>query len=189
MRILVTAASRHDSTRQVAEAIAETLANAGIDVVLRRPEEVGHLTGYDGVVLGSAIYGGHWLKPAKDLVERTSTQLRRLPVWLFSTGPVGDPLKPADIPADVAPLLEQSGARAHRLFGGRLDRQALGLAEKAIVQMTGVADGDRREWGEIDAWATRIAVTLVAAVPANPAPPYVQSRRAEVARLQQAPGA
>ena len=72
MRILVTAASRHDATTEVAHAIAAALKRADIDVDVRRPEEVGHLAAYDGVVLGSAIYAGHWLKPAKDLVARTS---------------------------------------------------------------------------------------------------------------------
>lgn len=162
MRILVTAASRHQATKEVAKAIADKLERAGIEVVMRRPEEVGHLAGYDGVVLGSAVYAGHWLRPAKELVERTSSRMRTIPVWLFSTGPVGHPLKPAELPADVGAMLEQSGARAHRLFGGRLDRRQLGFAEKAMVQMVGAADGDHRPWGEIEAWAEEIASTLKA---------------------------
>ena len=160
MRILVTAASRHDATAEVAQAIAKTLERAGIEVEVRRPEEVGHLAAFDGVVLGSAIYAGLWLKPAKDLVERTSSRMRDLPVWLFSTGPIGDPLKPEGLPVDVAPMLEQSGAREHRLFGGRLDKRELGFGEKAIVRMVGAAEGDYRPWDEIDAWAEEIAATL-----------------------------
>jgi len=169
MRILVTAASRHDATAEVAQAIAKTIERAGIEVEVRRPEEVGHLAAFDGVVLGSAIYAGHWLKPAKDLVERTSSRMRDLPVWLFSTGPVGDPLKPEGPPVDVATMLEQSGAREHRLFGGRLDKRELGLGEKAIVRMVGAAEGDYRPWDEIEAWAEEIAATLTgAALPAEP---------------------
>jgi menaquinone-dependent protoporphyrinogen oxidase len=160
MRVLVTAASRHDATAEVAQAIAKTLERAGIEVEVRRPEEVGPLAAFDGVVLGSAIYAGHWLKPAKDLIERTSSRMRELPVWLFSTGPIGDPLKPEGLPVDVAPMLKQSGAREHRLFGGRLDKQELGLGEKAIVRMVGAAEGDYRPWDEIEAWAEEIAATL-----------------------------
>jgi menaquinone-dependent protoporphyrinogen oxidase len=160
MRILVTAASRHDATAEVAQAIAKTLERPGIEVEVRRPEEVGHLAAFDGVVLGSAIYAGHWLKPAKDLVERTSSRMRDLPIWLFSTGPIGDPLKPEGLPVDVAPMLQQSGAREHRLFGGRLDKQELGFGEKAIVRMVGAAEGDYRPWDEIEAWAKEIAATL-----------------------------
>jgi menaquinone-dependent protoporphyrinogen oxidase len=138
MRVLVTAASRHNATTEVAQAIADTLERAGIKVEVRRPEEIGHLAGYDAVVLGSAVYAGHWLKPAKDLIERTSSRLRILPVWLFSTGPIGEPLKPDSLPADVGSMLEQSGAREHRLFGGRVDRS----------------------WDEIQAWADQIAATI-----------------------------
>jgi len=55
------------------------------------------------------IYAGRWLKSAKDLVERTSSRMHGIPVWLFSTGPIGDPLRPEGLPADVASMLEQSG--------------------------------------------------------------------------------
>ena len=162
MRILVSAASRHNGTADVAHAIAMALERADIEVDERRPEDVGHLNAYDGVVLGSAIYAGRWLKPAKDLVERTSSRMRGLPVWLFSTGPIGVPLKPEGLPVDVAPMLEQSGAREHRIFGGRLDKRELGFGEKALVRMVGAADGDYRPWDAIDAWANEIATTLKA---------------------------
>ena len=58
-KILVTVASRHDATTEVAHAIATTLTRAGVHVDERKPEEVGHLATYNGVVLGSAIYAGH----------------------------------------------------------------------------------------------------------------------------------
>ena len=51
MTILVTAASRHNATNGVAQALANTLTRAGLDVVVRRPEEVGHLANYEAVVL------------------------------------------------------------------------------------------------------------------------------------------
>ena len=160
MRILVAAASRHEATAEVAHAIAAVLRRANIDVDERRPVEVADLAAYDGVVLGSAIYAGHWLKPAKDLVERTSTRMRALPVWLFSTGPLGVPPKPEGLPVEVASILVQSGAREHRVFGGRLDKRELGFGEKALVRLVGAAEGDYRPWHEIEAWAGDIASTL-----------------------------
>jgi menaquinone-dependent protoporphyrinogen oxidase len=59
-------------------------------------------------------------------------------------------------------MLEQSGAREHRIFGGRLDKRELGFGEKALVRMVGAADGDYRPWDEIEAWAAEIATTLKA---------------------------
>lgn len=167
MRILVTAASRHQATVEVAKAIAETLERAGIETDVRRPEEVGHLTGYDGVVLGSAIYAGRWLQAAQDLIARTSGRMRTMPVWLFSTGPIGDPLKPDTPPSDVEPMIALSQARQHRLFGGRLDRRELGFAEKAIVGLVRAPDGDYRPWAEIEAWAEEIAESIKAGTPAT----------------------
>jgi menaquinone-dependent protoporphyrinogen oxidase len=180
VRILVTAASRHEATTEVARAIAGVLKRATIDVDQRRPEEVGDLAAYDGVVLGSAIYAGHWLKPAKDLVERTSTRMRALPVWLFSTGPLGLPPRPEGMSVDVAPMMEQSGAREHRVFGGRLDKRELGFGEKALVRMVGAADGDFRAWDEIDAWASEIASTLTAST--QDASPQTPTNRGQTHR-------
>lgn len=58
MKTLVTAASRHGSTDEIAEALAGTLRNNGIDVDLIDPTAVHEITDYDTIVLGSAIYLG-----------------------------------------------------------------------------------------------------------------------------------
>ena len=55
------------------------------------PGDVASLDGYDAVIIGSAVYMGHWLDPAKDLVSRFGDALAGRLVWLFSSGPVGDP--------------------------------------------------------------------------------------------------
>ena len=70
MKVLVSAASRHGATTEVAQSIGDVLLAAGIDVELRQPEDVTTVEPYDAVVVGSAIYAGHWLEPAKKLLER-----------------------------------------------------------------------------------------------------------------------
>ena len=55
MHVLVTVASRHGSTREIADAIAQELRMPGIDADVRHVEEVPDLNSYDAVVLGSAI--------------------------------------------------------------------------------------------------------------------------------------
>jgi menaquinone-dependent protoporphyrinogen oxidase len=64
-RVLVTAASKHGATAEIAEAIAEVLAGNGLDPAVVPPDEVDDVAAYDAVVLGSAVYAGHWLKPAR----------------------------------------------------------------------------------------------------------------------------
>lgn len=163
MRVLVTAASKHGATSDIANAIAEELTAAGIEATVASPESVGSVEGYGGVVVGSGVYAGHWLKPAKQFVDRHATALASRPVWLFSSGPLGEPLKPDEDPVDAAPIVTRLGARSHHVFGGRLDRTQLSLGERAIVALVRASDGDYRPWDEIRAWSAGIAHDLVTA--------------------------
>lgn len=160
MKVLVTAASRHGATTEVAASIGAALQGAGHEVHVAHPAEVARLDGYDAAVIGSAVYVGHWLEPARDLVEREKVALSRIPVWLFSSGPVGDPPKPAEESADAAQLAELIGAREHHVFAGLVDRKRLGFGEKAIVAAVRAPEGDFRPWSEIEAWAREIARAL-----------------------------
>ena len=81
-------------------------------------------------------------------------------MWLFSVGPIGDPPKPDEEPAEVGDIVRATHARGHRLFAGRLDRHRLGFGEKAVVMALRVADGDFRDWDAVDAWGTQIAAEL-----------------------------
>jgi menaquinone-dependent protoporphyrinogen oxidase len=160
MRLLVSAASKHGATQDIAEAIAMALRVNGHRVDLVRPEDVQDLAQYEGCVLGSGVYAGHWLAPARELVHRCSAELLARPVWLFSSGPVGAPLKPEHDAVDVSTELALTGARQHRLFGGRLDRELLGFAERAVVRALHVPEGDYRDWAEVRVWAETIAEDL-----------------------------
>ena len=160
MRVLVTAATKHGATREIAQVIGDALRDHGLDPTIIEPEQVGTVDDYDAVVLGSAVYAGHWLKPAKQLVDRCGSALSARPVWLFSSGPIGDPPKPDEDPADVAEILAATGARGHRLFAGKLIREQLSFPERAIVSALRVPEGDFRDWPEITGWAAGIATAL-----------------------------
>lgn len=160
MKVLVTAASRHAGTWGIAEAVREALADAALDATLARPQDVEDLEGYLAVVLGSGVYAGHWLEPAKEFAVRFGPQLRERRVWLFSSGPLGDPLQPDGDPADAAEIIAATDPEEHRVFAGRLARSRLGFAERAIVTALRAPEGDFRDWGLIRAWATGIARSL-----------------------------
>ena len=55
MKALVAVASRHNSTREIAEAIAGELRASGLDADLRAADAVVDISGYDAVVLGSGV--------------------------------------------------------------------------------------------------------------------------------------
>jgi menaquinone-dependent protoporphyrinogen oxidase len=156
MKVLVTAASKHGSTAEIARVIATVLRKADVEAEVIDPESVTTLTGYDAVILGSAIYAGHWLGPAKAFVLRYRFELDDLPVFLFSSGPIGDPPRPAQDPTDMIELDEATGAVDHQVFAGRVTRSQLNAFER-LITMVVHADGDFRPWDDITDWATEIA--------------------------------
>lgn len=162
MKVLVSAASKHGATSEISEEIGKILREAleGHNVDVRPPERVSSVEDYDAVVIGSAVYAGHWLKSARELAERHAPALSERSTWLFSSGPIGEPPKPEEDPVDVAPLLEATRARNHRVFAGKLDKGSLGFAEKAIVLALRAPEGDFRDWDDIRHWADGIAREL-----------------------------
>ena len=164
MRVLVTAASRHHATLEIAEAIAAGLAQRGVDTEARPLEQITSLDGFDAAILGSAIYMGRWLKAARDFVSEHGAELSSMPVWLFSSGPLGPPdrLIPPRESADTDRIAELVGARGHRVFAGRLERASLGFAERAAAKAVHAPDGDCRDWAAVDAFAGEISSELAA---------------------------
>ena len=80
---------------------------------------------------------------------------------LFSSGPVGEPPKPADSPVDVSKILQATKARDHRIFTGKLARKHLSFPDRAMASAVRAAEGDFRNWADIRAWAAGIADTLL----------------------------
>jgi menaquinone-dependent protoporphyrinogen oxidase len=158
MTVLIAYASRHASTWGIAERIAARLRRLGHVVDVKTVDEVGDIEHYDAFVIGSAVYYGRWLVPAVDLVRRHRALLAKRPVWLFSSGSLGD--QPGQESGRVGELRRAIEPRGHRVFGGALDRRRLGIGERLVVRAVKAPEGDFRPWEEIDAWADAIAAQL-----------------------------
>ena len=161
MNALVASASRHGATREIADMIGATIAERGIATDIREVDNVLTLDGYDAVVVGSAVYMGDWIKPAREFVERHAGELAVRPTWLFSSGPIGDPPKPgADMAVKIDDLVTATHPREHRVFAGRLEMRRLGFVQRTIARAVHAGEGDFRDWGAIQEWATGIADAL-----------------------------
>jgi menaquinone-dependent protoporphyrinogen oxidase len=161
MRVIVACASKHGATEGIAEAIAERLHQLGHYAVALRVSDVGDLEGAQAVVLGSAIYAGSWMKEAIEFVDSHAGTLSDLPLWLFSSGPLGTEVHDdEEQPRQLAELTARLRPRAHRTFFGALDHDKLGFGERMMVKAVKAPEGDFRDWTAISAWADEIARDL-----------------------------
>jgi menaquinone-dependent protoporphyrinogen oxidase len=161
MTVLVAAASRHGATREIAEAIAQELGARGVEADVADVEQVDDVAGYEAVVLGSAIYMGKWLEPARLFVDLHAETLSSRPTWLFSSGPVGAPPKPdAEHAVELGSIVDRVDAHDHRVFAGRLERSDLGLGERVAAGALRAQYGDFRDWEAVATWADGIADRL-----------------------------
>jgi menaquinone-dependent protoporphyrinogen oxidase len=164
-KILVTYATKHGGTTEIAEKIGQTLQQAGLQVDVLPVEQVDSLGSYDAVVLGSAVYAGHWRKEAVDFLENNEQVLAQRPVWIFSSGPTGegDPIalmKGWRFPEGQWEVAERIHPRDITLFHGDLNMDKLNLAEKIIIKGVRAPTGDFRDWEVISSWATGIVEAL-----------------------------
>ena len=167
-RALVVVASRYGSTREIAERLAADLMATGygravsLGVVVQGADRAPEPSAFDAVLAGSAVYAGRWLEPAREYVTAHAASLRTRPVWLFSSGPIGERPFPADEPHDAVPLAQLIGARGHRVFPGRLEKDRLSVGERAMVTAMRAPLGDFRDWPAVHRWAGEVATELQA---------------------------
>src|SRR5579875_3976215 len=89
MTVLVGYASVYGSTRGIAERLAARLRERRVAAKARPVTQIPSLSGYDAVMLGSAIHGQAWLPEATRFVRENTAALATRPVWLFSVGMPG----------------------------------------------------------------------------------------------------
>ena len=157
--VLLAYASRFGSTQEVAETIASTLSEAGLEVNLQPMQDIKSLDRYDAVVLGAAIYNANWNADAHQFVSQHQDALTQLPVAIFTLGPLS--------PSDAAKRnsrrqLDNELAKypwlkpvAVEVFVGKLDPTKLGFFERL-----GTTASDHRNWDAIRAWANTLPTLL-----------------------------
>jgi menaquinone-dependent protoporphyrinogen oxidase len=156
--VLVAFATKRGSTEEVAQAVAATLRQAGLDVMLQPANAVGDLGDYDAVVLGGALYMGRLHRDARRLLRRFHKDLAEMPVAVFGMGPLT--MTPHDVDGsrkqldaalrktpDVVPV-------AVTIFGGVVHQ------DEQTFPFNHMPETDARDWSVIHAWAEEVAASL-----------------------------
>lgn len=156
--ILITYATKHGSTRQVAEAIAGALDAQGFGVHVESAADVHDLNTYDGVVLGTALYMGRPHADARRFLKRYHKALSAIPVAVFAMGPVttgtddiaGSKKQLDRALATVSDITPISTA----IFGGVVD------PAKLHFPFSRMEASDARDWDIIDTWARELGAAF-----------------------------
>ena len=153
--VVVASASRHGSTDEIADRVADRLRDAlpGHWSVCRSdPDNAWALADADAVVLGSGIYFGRWLRPARRALQRIDDHEH---VRLFSSGPIG-----ASDETELPSELDRSAHHPHAMFGGCLNPSRLTRLERLVTRLLRVDASDHRDWIAVDRWADGVAGEL-----------------------------
>jgi menaquinone-dependent protoporphyrinogen oxidase len=165
-KILVTYATRYGSTQEVAEIVANTLREDGLEVELQPMRQVRTLEDYSGVVLGAPLYIGRWHKDAHWFLSHHQNTLTQLPMAIFALGPIGtdeDEMRGSreqlDKELEKYPWLKPASVE---MFVGKYDPAKLGFAHKLLAilpasPLHGLPASDLRDWDGIHEWADNLA--------------------------------
>ncbi|HSW56969.1 MAG TPA: flavodoxin domain-containing protein [Dehalococcoidales bacterium] len=164
-KVLVAYASKYGSTREIAEKIAQILAQSGFETETLAAERVSGLADYKAVILGSAAYIGNWRAPAAKFVRKFEQELARVPVWIFSSGPLGsgdamEEMKGWKYPKSLEPVISRINPRDITVFHGRANFEKMNVLERWMMQRLKQSGSDARRWDLIEEWAKGIAGVL-----------------------------
>ena len=166
--VLVAHATRYGSTQEVAEAVASTLRERGLEVDFQPMRNVRTLDQYRAVVLGAPLYMFHWHKDALHFLARHREALTQRPVAIFALGPFHNEEKEFQ---EVRGQLDKELAKfpwlkpaAIAIFGGKFDPEKLTFPHNLLPALKNMPASDIRDWTAIRAWASTLATSLHPAV-------------------------
>ena len=162
--ILIAYATKHGSTREVADSLAAVLYALAFAVERLPAAQVADLSAYDGVVVGGSLYTGRWHPDALDFLKRHRGALAEIPVAVFALGP--RTMEAKDVAGSRTQLdraLAKAGTEpfAVAIFGGVLDPRKLRFPFNRMPA------SDARDWDAIHGWGEGIADTFRYGKPAS----------------------
>ena len=165
MKVLVTYASKYQSTAEIAARIAKAIRSKKWTLDLIPVSMDIDPKNYDAIILGSALYMGQWMNSAAEFILTHEKVLTERSTWLFSSGPTGEGeaarlLNGFTFPIVLAGVAERINPQNIAIFHGKLDGNALGWGERLIVRAVHAQYGDYRDWESVETWASSIRAKL-----------------------------
>ncbi|MFY0687451.1 MAG: hypothetical protein JXQ90_09810 [Cyclobacteriaceae bacterium] len=164
--VLVVYQSQFGSTAEVAQGVADVIAEGSSTVETKHVSEVTDLSGYDKVVVGSAIQYDHWMPEMRKFVVKHQEELKTKTVaYFFVCLTLSDPSEKAKQAANVyaekiKQLTPEVNAQSIAGFAGVLDYSKISwpaqIAMRMMMQIFGVKEGDYRDWVAIRTWARKL---------------------------------
>jgi len=160
--VLVAYATNYGSTQEIAEQVAATLRERGLEVDLQPMRQVRTLEGYRAVVLGAPLFMFHWHKDALQFLSRNREALTELPVAIFAGGPfsTGDEKEWQEVRSQLDKELAKFpwlSPVAVEVVGGRFDPTKLRFPLNLLPALKQMPASDLRDWTAIRAWASNLA--------------------------------
>jgi len=164
--VLVGYATRYGSTQEVAEAVAATLRECGLEVDIQPMRKVRTLAGYSAVVLGAPLFMFRWHEDALRFLSRHREALMERPVAVFALGPVHDPYDEDEWQSSHDQLDKELAKYpwltpvALEMFGGKYDPAKLRFPVNLLAGKEPASD--LRDWTSIRDWAANLKLILAA---------------------------
>lgn len=162
--VLVTYATRYGSTKEVAEAVAATLAENGLAVDIQPFKNVKSLKNISAVVMGAPLQMFRWHKDAIGFLNRFHKELSMIPVAVFALGPFHDEESEWQ---EVRKELDKELANfpwfapvSINIVGAKYDPATLGFPFNMLPAMKQIPAVDIRNWDAINAWAKELVDKL-----------------------------
>jgi len=171
--VLIAYCTRSGSTKEVAESIGRTMNEAGLPADVKPMADVQSVPQGAAVLLGTALYIGHFPKEFHGFVGRFRSELEKVRPWIFVLGPTEKERKNFAVAEEQArkeldkyPWLRPADMR---VLGGKFDPEHLNLPfpmslvmKLPVNLMKKLPASDIRDWEWIEQWSRAIAETLTA---------------------------
>jgi len=177
--VLIAYCTRSGATAEVAQAIGRTVNEAGLAAQVKAIADVQSIAPGTEVVLGAAIYIGHFPREFHRFLSRFEVELAKVRPWIFVLGPTEKERKQFAAAEEQARKELGRHPSLHagdmRVLGGKFDPAHLNLPfPMSLIQklpanpMKKMPVSDIRDWEWIRRWAEAIAEEIAARMSVSP---------------------